>query len=387
MSRPYHSASSAKLGARCQRAWAYRYVDGLREPEVPWSEIEAGRQVAPRVRAVALGKAVHAVGESWYRSGGSPDWLRLPGEIYAAGLHLLPQPPGFDLFETEHPIGLTPSAEAPGGFVFRHGDISWAGFRDLAARDRDGRWWQYDYKTTSSIERWAMSPEQLRVDLQCCLYSLDLARRTGQGSILSRWIYLETTARRAAAVDIEVTRAQASDIVEAAATLCRELDLIERSQDAPQNHDACRDYGGCPFHVHNGGPCDARLTLRAAFAAQRKDLQMAQLDPALIAKFGVPVKAPEPAPDPGPTEPVGFGGAPLPAPPCPALASPPEKPKRGRPSKAQPAEDTAPVEDSDDLASDLIAMAEELRAAKSALLAAQAQHADVIARITARVSR
>jgi len=76
--RPYHSPSSLALGARCEYAWALRYVAGIRDVEIEWDDIASGRvkvvpagepitdpkrQCRAKQRSASLGKAMHRVGE------------------------------------------------------------------------------------------------------------------------------------------------------------------------------------------------------------------------------------------------------------------------------------------------------------------------------------
>src|SRR5690606_5853414 len=246
MARRYHSPSSIALGERCAHAWALRYVGGWREPEVTWAEIEAGAPHEPRQRSLALGKAMHAVIEDWYR-GGDPEWVPLPGRSARAGLHLLPHRDACHEVFVEEPIGreaLPPrtcdvcgaleDVHAPGdraGHAFTstapavglrvHG-VLWAGFRDLLARptraelqrlglDPDRvQWIQIDHKSCANIDRYALRPGELRQDPQCNLYAIDLAERLGLERVHSRWVYYESKrVRRAAATDVEIVPADA----------------------------------------------------------------------------------------------------------------------------------------------------------------------------------
>jgi hypothetical protein len=248
------------------------------------------------VRSLSLGKAVHAVGDAYYK-GGSVRWESLPGAIYVSGVHLLPKPAECELIEVEHAIGATVCKAADSGVAQEAFGVLWVGFRDLLIKPRGGDWLQVDYKTSSKIAAWALKPEELRDDLQCALYTLDACQRFNRPEFASRWLYLETKqVRRALPVDVVMSRAHALSIIEPAALLARELDRLERSSDAPQNHDACAAYGGCSYHVGAGGPCDARRSLMAQYA-QYKGTHMA-LEPDLAKKF-LALKAPaEPPPLP-----------------------------------------------------------------------------------------
>ena len=378
MTRPYHSASSIKLGQRCKRAWAYCYIDGLRDIEVPWSEIEAGLIVLPRVRSLSLGKAVHAVGEAHYKHQ-TPRWESLPGQIFASGLGLLPHVEESNAIEVEQAIG---NPASPNGLALKACGVLWVGFRDLLVDAL-----QIDYKTTSNIAKWALTPEQLHNDLQCALYTLDLAQRLNIYEIKSRWVYMETKAiRRAMSVDTAMSLDHALSVIEPAAQLAHELDTLERSADAPQNTHACYDYAGCQYHRSVGGPCDAQRSLTAFFTQKEGTRKMpidasatAKLPQDLVNRFAA-IKAPTattapttapafgaaPAAQPAPTEaaPAPTFGAATPAPAQPAPAETPAPAKRTRKRKNEgDATAQAPGNFAERFAeaTELLANAEELR--------------------------
>lgn len=279
MARRYHSPSSTELGRRCQRAFAYCYLDGLRDPDVPWREEMATRLppgVTPKQRSGALGVAGHGVIERWYTGTGSAaDWHTYPGQVVEAGRHLLPQPHAVEA-RVEVPIGCEPLPPKPDGAEdngptvgMTAGGILWAGYRDLVAVgapelarlriDAPDGIALFDHKTTASIRRYAKSTSELADDLQCNLYALATMNEAGRDIMPARWVYYETKeVRRALPIDVTIERARAEEIVGRAAELARTLDAIERSVDAPQNVNACGDYGGCSYHVSAGGPCNAR---------------------------------------------------------------------------------------------------------------------------------
>lgn len=379
MSRLAHSASSAKIGAACERAWAYTYLDGLREPEVAWSEIERGLPVPPRVRSLSLGKAVHAIGEAYFR-GESVAWESLPGRIFASGVQHLPRPQDCQLVEVERPIG-RPCADVPQGAALTVHGVRWVGLRDLLVRSDAFPLTQVDYKTTASIARYALTPDQLRDDLQACLYTIDLCERFGHDVWESRWLYLETKrVRRSLPVDVSIERDHALGIVAPHAERARRLDALTSSADAEPNTLACHDYGGCRFHVSQGGPCDAQRSLRAYFAREAKRGTKMALDQAMMARFNVAPPPPPPAEAPAAAAPP-----PPPAeapPPAPAAAASTEAPakRRGRPPKAAPqvaASGAAPAAGS--LAAQLAEIIAELAEAEAEVEAAKARIAELLA--------
>lgn len=277
--RDAHSASSAKLGKRCKRAWAYRYVEGIRAPEIDWSALEAGAKCTPSQRALALGKAVHKCAEEYY-TGRAPRWESLPGQLFATGVGFAPKPSKCSTIEVERALG---SGEPPVRVVH---SIRWRGNRDLLVC-AGGAWLQLDWKTCSDIARWAPTADVLRSDVQAALYTVDACERLGVRALASRWVYMQTKRTRAAmGVDFVLTIDEALAVLAPAAELCRELDAIERSCDAPQNLDACYEYGGCEFHRTAGGPCDAQRSIMSLCKQIKGERTMANLDPALVAKFG-----------------------------------------------------------------------------------------------------
>lgn len=270
--RHHHSASSIALARRCERAWAYQYLDGMRDVcDLAWDD----PRCTPRQRSLALGTAVHAVGEAYWR-GGPLLGVKLPEQIYQSGLHLLPRREECDVVEVELAIA------DEGSDVLRAFDVPWAGRRDLAVRHA-GSWLQIDYKTCSTL-RFAHTPETLCADLQACLYTYDLATRVGLDRIASRWLYLETKrVRRAHAVDVMISRDDAAEVIARASTVARHVETIESSATAECNTAACFDFGGCPYHHNAGGPCDARTSIRA-FYAHEKERKMA-ISPSILQKF------------------------------------------------------------------------------------------------------
>src|SRR5690606_26890144 len=188
-----------------------------------------------------------------------------------------------------------------------HG-VLWAGFRDLVAlptREERKRlrlppaphdWVLFDYKTSANVARYALSADALRADVQANLYAIDviewLAREHGLrvDRLPARWVYLESKrGRRAEPRDTVIAYEDAQRVIEPCAALARELDQIERVEDAPQNPRACGDYGGCPYHVSAGGPCDARRSvgtlIQARVKPKRKDNQAMAISEDMKARF------------------------------------------------------------------------------------------------------
>lgn len=324
--------------------------------------------VTPRQRSAALGGAAHRVVETWY-SGEPAPWHTFPGLVIEAGRHLLPRP-GSALLRVEAPIGSEPlpAVQWPGSAIdkgprvgLRLDGIMWAGFRDLVVLESAPELARlkinapagvalFDHKTTASIGRYAKSPATLATDLQCNLYAIATMLETGVDSLPARWVYYETKeVRRALPIDVVIERSRALDVIGPAAELTRTLDAIERSVDAPQNVNACGDYGGCAYHVTAGGPCDARRAVGKLIQLNRKGKSMA-LTEDQKAKFAAFRKTPatngahaEGAETEEPAAPASAAPAPAPAPvqlPLPGVNAEAPRP-RGRPRKVQPGSPSA----------------------------------------------
>jgi hypothetical protein len=295
LTRPYHSPSSLALGARCEYAWALRYVADVRDVEVEWADIASGkievvpphlpitdpkRQCRAKQRSAALGKAMHKVGESWYL-GKQPDWSSLPGQILASGAHLLPRPSECVWVEVERGIGSVPTeCAAPKPMTALYVDgLLIGGNRDLLVLSHEycarveissvSGIVLLDYKSSSNIFKYALTADQLQDDVQCCAYALDVMDRFGLDEAACRWVYFETKlVRRARPIDVTITRDHALEILRAQIPLARRLDSIQTLADAKHNPLACEDFGrpgfvNCMHHISNGGTCSVRRSAGA----------------------------------------------------------------------------------------------------------------------------
>jgi hypothetical protein len=301
---------------RCQRAWAYQYIANLREPYMAWREdmalprwdhgkgkfiLEDGTLVTAAQRGAALGGVMHEVGERYLDpSRGVPNWGSFPGQVFQSGKHHLPRPEKIRSVLIESAIGRFPLAKRPGKprhdrepthAILIHG-VKWAGYRD-ALIDAPGEWHRLgllterpvivDYKSTSNIAERALTAAELSTDVQASIYAIDYCEATGDNAAAMRWIYFEAKKiRRSLPVDTIITLANAYGTLSHCADLARELDTLTRVEDAPQNPDACNDYGdperiNCRFHRVNGGPCNARRPNRFAPVQIKKkeEIQMA----------------------------------------------------------------------------------------------------------------
>jgi hypothetical protein len=266
---------------------------------------------------------MHTVGERWYEPHrGEPDWQSFPGKVFLSGTHLLPHPSKCTLIQVEAAIGSTPIAVPPGARdghptqgLLVHG-VMFAGYRDLVAMATpeeavrlgvtDLEPVLYDYKSSADIERYALTADQLRDDVQANLYALDVSNTFYTPEVPARWVYFATKkARRAKAVDALIHRDHALEVLEPCALLARELDTYTQPADAPCNTGACNDYNRlCEHHKDSGGPCDARRPSTGSLiqARVKKEIKMdaaemkAKFD-ALKKKNAAPAQAEEEAPE------------------------------------------------------------------------------------------
>lgn len=391
MPRLYHSPSSLELGRRCARAWAYRYIAGIRDPELTYEAIERGAVHTNRQRSTALGKAVHSLFEAYWRNE-KVDWTSFPGQIAASGLGYLPWAgkgtPSPELQIGNQPTGLAEGEGAP--LRIKLFGTWWAGSRDLVWLEPSPRPDEglslWDYKTSASIARYAKTPDDLQRDLQCNLYALvTMIEDAYVTELPCTWLYLETkSVRRAAPVRTTISLANAERVVQSWVPIAQRLDAIESVDAAAPNPDACAAYGGCPHHVSQGGPCTALRNIGALLSARRKSRM--PLTPELKAKFERHVAPAEgtPAAEAQAT--------------AQAAATEAAKPRRGRPPKAAvppPAEAPAIPEEgvavavetlSSDPSEAVLQLAEALREAREKREALDVEIADLLRMIAAAAS-
>lgn len=213
----------------CARKWAFTYVEGIRPP--------------PQGSA-ALGAAIHAQLEKYLK--GQPFDFTTPGhpgDIAAGGLPLLPMP-GKHL-------------EVEKSFKFRSKTGIWyRGFVDLCVPPEhraEAVPLIHDHKSTSSISRWAKTPEILRTDSQAIIYGKSaLLRWPDSPAVDLQWMYLQTKRPYVSKlVTLQLSREhveQEFDKIEVdGAKILTTLKNTKRALDLAPTVSACRQYGGCPF--------------------------------------------------------------------------------------------------------------------------------------------
>lgn len=275
-----HSASGISLAKRCRRAWALRYIDGHKPPDVTWDEIVKAEILitkgkrnytqhpcygAPGLKGAALGTEVHARAERYLVHGHSGiKWDDLPGQILRELIDHLPAP------------GSVPAENVEHEFEVELCGVVWKGLIDLYPYRKGSRrpvpyaepgvW---DHKTTRDIMAYALLPDaaakalakefpapelnfaarSIRDDLQACMYVLYTAvrraLRPGQ-TVPVRWNYTETQrVRRSLRVVDNIECTHALGVVKAAAEVAKECETYASSDEAPAETLSCGDYGGC----------------------------------------------------------------------------------------------------------------------------------------------
>jgi hypothetical protein len=283
----------------CRRAWAHRYVDGLRKPEMTWEQVLAWEEwakvhgywsepsansgiVKPVAgqRSASLGTRTHLYAQ-WYLTGAATadadvygprrliDWESLPGQVLQSMLPLLP------------PAGSVAPELAEAEFELEVGGVKFRGVIDLLL---DEVW---DHKTTRDIRGYALLPDVLaqklgapersiKSNLQSCIYSVRHARQTDPpaDATTCRWTYGETDlSRRALQVVQEIPYTHALGVVERAADVARTL-TYPTSDAAPPNTLACDKYGGCWYR---GQPCTVRRDYgRIALLLEKEETEMTE---------------------------------------------------------------------------------------------------------------
>ena len=139
-------------------------------------------------------------------------------------------------------------------------------------------WTIVDYKSTSSIEKWAKTAAVLRTDAQPIVYGFEFyARHPEVDTVRFLWLYVERESRKTLPVQIFLTR---SEVVRGAMRLRRDIDrmrgirygapelgvhtekTIAYVNSLPYNSSACGAFGGCEYV----GNC--RLSVREMMGGQ-----------------------------------------------------------------------------------------------------------------------
>lgn len=237
MNEPLHhlSPTQIQLFEDCARKWWFRHVLKL---EIPVSKSQA------------LGNEVHTQLEHYLKTG--QDVL---GEIAAPGRQFLPTH-GSDL-KVEWGFDNRPRGKEKGSFQYQNsllkldnvpieGYVDVLNFRDSALPV------VIDHKTTSAIDKWALTAEELHSNTQAILYGkLALTLIPDAQRVKVRFLYFQTRgARKAEPRDVVLTRTDVDVGVvarEMHIPALRKIALETNFEVVHPNYESCHLYNGCPY--------------------------------------------------------------------------------------------------------------------------------------------
>ncbi len=272
----------------CHRAWGFRYLGGLREPEISYAEalaMPATTESERRYRGGALARTWGKHAETYIEAYIRGEALN-PGDDTVRrlipGFGLLPNPRSLLEYRFQVPVNVK---TGPAGDT-----VSWQGFKDftgvVALEYRPLRF-LIDFKTTTPkvdngknrelgrpIGSWAFmkQPADLLRDWQFNLYEYQEIQQYGAPSA-ARWVYWASPEKDPRYPNRP--EARASDVPnpdpESIARVVETLDQHARTlrsyirqfrdkrltvMQLPANTHACNAFGGCPYRRDLGGQCD-----------------------------------------------------------------------------------------------------------------------------------
>lgn len=220
------SASALKRFAACPRSWRY------------------SRDVEPVEKAsTKLGKETHAWLEDYMRTSTPPDMKPKHAKIVLPGLKYIADIPRGGVAKLEQ------------HFTYTIDGITLHGFIDLLNVPL-----VLDHKTSSDVEKYALTVEQLETDYQRISYAESVHSGVDDEGkplcssftpeVTCRWVYYGTRKRYSEQREItekrKATRERMGDVV---LPLARKLLPLWDAPAADFDRDLrrCEDYGGCPF--------------------------------------------------------------------------------------------------------------------------------------------
>lgn len=276
----------------CIRAWGERYLTGLKEPEITYSEALALPERTPEEKkerssyiAKTFGKALEARADEWFITG-TASFSDEPGKRLFPGLHLLPHPTQLDVLPDGSRGYL--NQQAVGVKLFSGASpeaISFQGFKDAIFLVGGSRF-LVDYKTTKpKVDNrknaelgkpagwwtWMKTPEQLLGDYQWNLYQWDEYSKH-ERFVPSRWVYFASQETpQARAVDVQVGAIDPDRVKRVCTQLADRANVLRSyirgwrastdraafTASLPKNVTSCNAFGRlCPYHVRSpGGTC------------------------------------------------------------------------------------------------------------------------------------
>lgn len=296
----------------CHRAWGFRYLAGLREPEISYDEAQklpAETEAERRYRGGALARTWGKHAETFieaYLRGEQLDPGNDTVRRLIPGFGLLPEPRALLEYRFQAPVKVKTDPNELDGWnqnwpslAIPKDPISWQGFKDftgwVALPDRRALRFLIDFKTTTPkvdngknrelrrpLGSWAYmkQPGDIVRDWQFNLYQLEEIQTYGSPAA-ARWVYWASPEKdpryphrpEARATDVPAADpAQIVKVVEQLDQHARTLRSYIRQYRAksltvlqmPANTEACNAFGGCPYRRDLGGQCDgsgATLTI------------------------------------------------------------------------------------------------------------------------------
>lgn len=216
------SATEIETFETCRRKWAFRYLENLSPP---------------LSKAAEFGSAVHIFLQK-YLTGYPINYETAEGRVASPGLAFLSK--GLPQENIEHHF-----AFAAGGHVFQ-------GYIDFFENLGDQKWLIGDHKTCSSLT-YALTPEQLKKNIQANIYAQWAFKEKNAKEITLKWVYYRTKSTpKAICVETTLTPEEARENFQPIARTADEIKkILESSNKAinfAKNEKACFKYGPCPFY-------------------------------------------------------------------------------------------------------------------------------------------
>lgn len=243
------SPSQISMAQECEHKWALRYIDKIKPEQLTWEQAEAdmARPYSERVystaqHSAALGTRTHAISEAHDLGTPLPDphaWDSLPGQVLA---RMMPTFMSHSTHETPLAVEIPLLLELDG--------VTWRGYIDRLFPRRI-----QDLKTTSDIVKYALLPHftadyhgvperSLWRDLQACVYAVWYCVVFEEDKAPVEWSYGQTKkAKRALPVHDLIPLDRALVRVREGNAIARRLRVIQSSDEAVKNPDACDKYG------------------------------------------------------------------------------------------------------------------------------------------------
>lgn len=279
----------------CPRKWAWRRIAKIYDPPAASAQ---------------LGTDTHALLEAYLGEGTMPDHVGHPqaAKVASAGLHLLPAPKTQGMrLESKFHFRSTRTGIVYGGLK----DVELPPGVPVPSLELDGSYPAVlDHKTTSSIESYAKTPEDLLFDPQAITYAIDSLVRFDAEAADLRWVYYQTKgAHRSKVTAQRITAQHAANVFAAIESVAEEavkaLEAGAQPLDLAPNPSACSGFGGCPHrHRCNLKPSEqARSRMSSSLISDlRKRMQGASVSSAPAGEGATATVITPPAPEPAPSE-------------------------------------------------------------------------------------